>query len=884
MADIIILSDDDFTPPAAQQHRKGTSDSKKDKTAKQWNDIFSYKSRRDKGHQSHYSSHRSSERSSHRSSEHSSRASSDRSSRHSSHRSSDRRASHQSPSHRDKGRREKERTSSGKSIITLYLSDDDQSPARTSNNASSKKSSSRDPKESTSSKHSKKSSHHSDKSSNHHRSEKSSEDRHSKSASHHSSASSHSSPSKHPSVKVTLTKLSSDKASAKVSSSGAKPAHGATPSGSETVNGRHSGSRRSLAAELGVTKADCRRDDDAERLKHRDRRLPNGECSKSVADDRNARSKRPAGDAGGEKAIPEPKRARLCRVDQKTEETLKPKPEPEQKPEPDPCQEGLEEVCTLLKPLLSGPELKIEAKVRRRHAAVLALTSGRPGRVQHLIGVTRQCAERLRAEPDRCFTVVRGFLEQLDQFKIVASSAQSRTAPGAAVKPNAAAVKTDTATTNNIAKVADKVDKSKKANAGDAPKTSTSPSATVNGSVTLSEEDEKEKRRHRRHVAKLEKTLRRLEREIVRQEEQEVDWDDAAGSSYIVGARLKRRYVQVYRYYCRLVGAAEEAEKLDSRRIRFDGTRYPEINRRIEKFVNRTREFPDFKDVLSLIEQANQRCRLQLGPTALHDQAKEAFQQLGALLQKRRRAALAESMDALTGAEEWRGRDPSAADPTLGEKLAQSAAEGSKKLNEVFSEFVQRQETVDAERRMKRAETDKDGDGKKKEENEDEDEDQEDEDSEESEVTDEELEVNREEPAGADTFGLDDSDHEDVPMDVELFETGVETTKRDESNGTVDGPENKVMINSGKDEKTDAPDSRSAVKVENGTASETIVDLVTLSSECSEEVVSESKKAELPAKSPDSLAGPRRVNGDVVEVREGVSSSGTPVDGPGERA
>ncbi|XP_043211623.1 death domain-associated protein 6-like [Amphibalanus amphitrite] len=525
----------------------------------------------------------------------------------------------------------------------------------------------------------------------------------------------------------------------------------------------------SLAAGLGGTKAVCRRGDDAEPPELRDRHLSTGNCSKSVADDRPARSRRPAGAIGGEEANPEPKCARLdsrCRGDQKTEETSesKPEPEPEQKPEPDPCKDGLEEVCALLKPLLSGPELKIEAKVRRRHAAVLAVTSGHPGRVQHLIGVTRQCAERLRAEPDRCFTVVRGFLEQLDQFKIVAYSAQSCSAPRVALKANAAADNTETAATDNVARAADKVDKSKKANLNDAPKASPSPFATVDGSAAPSEQNEREKRRHRRHVAKLEKTLRRLEREIVRQDKLEVDWDDAACSAYIVGARLKRRYVRVYRYYCRLVGATEEAEKLDWQPIRFHGTGYSQINRRIEKFVNRNREFPDFTDVLSLIKQANQHCRLHLGPTALHDQAERAFLQIGTLLQKQRRVALAESMDALTGTEDWRGCDPSATDPILAEKLAQSAAEGSKRLNEKFSDFVQRQESMAAERRMKRAESDKDEDGREEEENEDEDEDQEDDDTEESEVTDEELEANREEPAGANTFGLDYSDQEGVPM------------------------------------------------------------------------------------------------------------------------
>ncbi|XP_037082548.1 death domain-associated protein 6-like [Pollicipes pollicipes] len=392
----------------------------------------------------------------------------------------------------------------------------------------------------------------------------------------------------------------------------------------------------------------------------------------------------------------------------------------------DPCQRVLDELCALLRPLLAVGEERIVQRLQRKYAAVLALSPPHSGRWRHILGVAEQCAAQLRAEPRSCFTLLRGFFEQLDQIKLVAASALSRSAPAAA------------------------------AQASQKP-------------VVPEDRQQKEARRHRRHVAKLEKTLRRLEREIGRREACEVDWDDGADSAYMVGARLKRRYVQVYRRYCRLVGAEEETERLGAPRIRFQGTRYPEINRRIEKFVNRSREFPDFKDVLSQIETANRHHRLLMGPGAIHDQAKDVFLTLGRQLQRRRRAALAESMDALCGADQWRSRDPAEGDASVSSRLAENAQRGRRRLDDVFSEFVERQASAAAERRKRRVAA---GGGASGEEDQDDDEEEgeDDEEAEESEVTDDEDEEEQE-PAPASALDAardrDSSEDTDGPSEAE---------------------------------------------------------------------------------------------------------------------
>ena len=43
------------------------------------------------------------------------------------------------------------------------------------------------------------------------------------------------------------------------------------------------------------------------------------------------------------------------------------------------------------------------------------------------------------------------------------------------------------------------------------------------------------------------------------------------------------------------------------------GTRYQEINKKVEKFVNKFKVFPDFQDIRDIILVANRKHHLQLG-------------------------------------------------------------------------------------------------------------------------------------------------------------------------------------------------------------------------------------------------------------------------------
>jgi hypothetical protein len=88
---------------------------------------------------------------------------------------------------------------------------------------------------------------------------------------------------------------------------------------------------------------------------------------------------------------------------------------------------------------------------------------------------------------------------------------------------------------------------------------------------------------------------------IQRLEEKEVDFDDDSDSSYIRLQRYRERFCKVHEKLCELTGDSV-AYKVNRRRIAFSGTDSSDINRFIEKFVNKTGQFPDFHDILSLVK------------------------------------------------------------------------------------------------------------------------------------------------------------------------------------------------------------------------------------------------------------------------------------------
>ncbi|NXB74794.1 DAXX protein, partial [Donacobius atricapilla] len=142
----------------------------------------------------------------------------------------------------------------------------------------------------------------------------------------------------------------------------------------------------------------------------------------------------------------------------------------------------------------------------------------------------------------------------------------------------------------------------------------------------------------RRQIRHLEHLLRVYAGEIRRLQERELDLAelDSADSPYLQENRLKRRMMRIFRRLCQLKECSSLTGRVLEQRIRFRGTRYPEVNRSIERFINRPDAFPDYSDILREIRGASARHGLGLGRRQMENMAQEAFREVGNRLQERR--------------------------------------------------------------------------------------------------------------------------------------------------------------------------------------------------------------------------------------------------------
>ncbi|CAG2056000.1 unnamed protein product [Timema podura] len=145
---------------------------------------------------------------------------------------------------------------------------------------------------------------------------------------------------------------------------------------------------------------------------------------------------------------------------------------------------------------------------------------------------------------------------------------------------------------------------------------------------------------HRKIVKKLTKVMRILHYKIQKLETQEVDFDDDDDSS----------------------------------------TPFTELNRRIESFVNKKKEFPDYHDVLKLVIE----CNVSSSPDYRMKLAQEAFEIVGNELQRRRKWDDWSSVSSFLGNKE----DPAELDPELNAKLHRNYEEAKTKISCVINQFA----------------------------------------------------------------------------------------------------------------------------------------------------------------------------------------------------
>ncbi|KAL8600263.1 hypothetical protein ACOMHN_040724 [Nucella lapillus] len=117
-----------------------------------------------------------------------------------------------------------------------------------------------------------------------------------------------------------------------------------------------------------------------------------------------------------------------------------------------------------------------------------------------------------------------------------------------------------------------------------------------------------------KNVRRLEKLLEKIRDEIEKVREKDLSLDDldAEDSSYIYEDRLQKKFIKVWQRLCQLKGRNTSSGRPIERKFRYEGTRFPEINRKVEKFVNRPNCFPDYHDIRGIIKKVNTRSQLGL--------------------------------------------------------------------------------------------------------------------------------------------------------------------------------------------------------------------------------------------------------------------------------
>ncbi|XP_022084239.1 death domain-associated protein 6-like [Acanthaster planci] len=198
----------------------------------------------------------------------------------------------------------------------------------------------------------------------------------------------------------------------------------------------------------------------------------------------------------------------------------------------------------------------------------------------------------------------------------------------------------------------------------------------------------------RKQIQRLENLLHKLDKAIKKLQERELTLDemDESDSTHIQEFQLRKRFVKVYNMLCKLNGCAMDTGRVIEQRIRYKGTRFPEINRRLERLVNKRDFFPDFHDVYIAVQKTNVKKDLGLDKNKVKSIAQEAFEDLGGKLQKRRQQDFLLNFSAHSTLDFIKARDEVGGDPELKRKLMENRELAKQNIKQVEDAFVRRQE------------------------------------------------------------------------------------------------------------------------------------------------------------------------------------------------
>ncbi|XP_007253140.3 death domain-associated protein 6 isoform X1 [Astyanax mexicanus] len=219
----------------------------------------------------------------------------------------------------------------------------------------------------------------------------------------------------------------------------------------------------------------------------------------------------------------------------------------------------------------------------------------------------------------------------------------------------------------------------------------------------------KTKKASRRQIAYLENLLKVYNDEIKRLQERELGLDDLEkeDSSYVQEHKLKRKMMKIYDKLCELKGCTTMTGRVIEQRITYSGTRYPELNKKIERFINKPESQqnpPDYGDILQVVKRANERYSLTLSRKQLLQIAQEAFRETGNRLQERRHLDMVYNFGSHLTDLYKPTTDPALSNPSLSQKLRSNREVALTSLEEVINKYAYKQDDTEEKERQKRQE------------------------------------------------------------------------------------------------------------------------------------------------------------------------------------
>ncbi|KAK7094595.1 hypothetical protein V1264_006129 [Littorina saxatilis] len=195
--------------------------------------------------------------------------------------------------------------------------------------------------------------------------------------------------------------------------------------------------------------------------------------------------------------------------------------------------------------------------------------------------------------------------------------------------------------------------------------------------------------KEQKHVRRLEKLLEKIRDKIEKTCEKDLSIEDldAEDSPYIFEDCLQKKFIKVWNKLCQVKGRNTSSGRPIERRFKYEGTRFPEINRKIQKFVNRPDCFPDYHDVKGIVKKVNTRCTLGLSAMQINDISREAFLDVGETLKKRRHEDFISTFHSKQTMNFSTDRDPALFDDELRRKLDENGRVGKSRLEEVINRY-----------------------------------------------------------------------------------------------------------------------------------------------------------------------------------------------------